>query len=62
MIKIKPLSHTTKNTDRTMHFSNKTKCYLFTAMPMLLSSIGDGKEYRFNHVINALALDRYVAW
>ena len=38
--KNKPLSLTAQNTDRTMHLSNKTKCYLFTAMPMLHSSIG----------------------
>ena len=35
------LSHTTPNTDRTTHLCNKTKCYLFTTMPTLHSSIGE---------------------
>ena len=37
--KNKPMSHTAQNTDRTIHLSNKTKCYIKSAMPMLHSSI-----------------------
>ena len=33
------LSHTAHNTDRTMRLSNKPKCYLFTAMSKLHSSM-----------------------
>ena len=33
--------HTAHNTDMTVHLSNNTKRYLFTAMPMLHSSTGE---------------------
>ena len=34
-------SHMAQNTDRTMNLSDKINCYLFTAMPMLHSYIGE---------------------
>ena len=61
--KNKPLSHTTKNTDRTTHLSNKTKCNLFTTNAYAaFFNRWKGNEYRLNLVKNALAWDRNVAW
>ena len=53
--KNKPLSHTTQNTDRTMHLSDKTKYYLFTAMPMYDAvSLSVSKLLILANFINAL--------